>query len=138
MRAGSDRRRAASGLDVDEHNEQVRGDSHLLFCFCGRKDKGRPIRRFEVMLRYKALIPYWIVIEMPSGFMYECGVTAYNKADALRLLKNDVFPDAELPEIKEIIEDVDVRTLDEKHVQRNMRPHVFRGVWYLAFRIRAG
>ncbi|WP_139237297.1 hypothetical protein [Polaromonas sp. YR568] len=57
-----------------------------------------------------------------------CGVTAYSHDDALHLLKERVFNQA-LPACS-VIEDIDVRTLDENHVLPNMGLVTQRGVWF--------
>jgi hypothetical protein len=78
---------------------------------------------------------YWIEFELGedrarSWLSHGCGVTAYDQDDALRLVKDEMFPDGQLPPIAKIIEDVDVSTLDEGHVLLNMNPPVWRGVWF--------
>lgn len=59
-----------------------------------------------------------------------CGVTAYDRPDALQLLASTVF--AKYPEMKvaTVIEDVDVRSLDAAHVRPNMGVPAVRGVWF--------
>jgi hypothetical protein len=59
-----------------------------------------------------------------------CGVTAYNYDDAINLMKELVFRDGEFPPIRSCIEDVDISTLDEKHVRPNMGVPIYRGVWF--------
>lgn len=58
------------------------------------------------------------------------GVTAYDRPDAERLVQQIVFDGGNVPEIVELIEDVDVSTLDHNHVLPNMFPPSFRGVWF--------
>jgi hypothetical protein len=57
-------------------------------------------------------------------------VTAYSLDDAKSLLDQSVFKDRTWPQVVEIIEDVDVSTLDRGHVIPNMEPPVWRGVWF--------
>jgi hypothetical protein len=59
-----------------------------------------------------------------------CGVTAFDREDALRLLARTAFASEEIPPISRVIEDIDVRTLDEGHVLPNMGPASERGVWF--------
>jgi hypothetical protein len=59
-----------------------------------------------------------------------CGVTAHSYDDALSILRVVVFHGKDLPLVDHVIEDVDVRTLDEKHVIPNMEPPIWRGVWF--------
>jgi hypothetical protein len=59
-----------------------------------------------------------------------CGVTAYSLDDAKALLNQLVFKDGSWPCVAEVIEDVDVSTLERGHVIPNMEPPVWRGVWY--------
>jgi hypothetical protein len=58
-----------------------------------------------------------------------CGVTAFDVDDAKSIIESRVFLDG-LPAITKVIEDVDVSTLDENHVRRNMAPPNWRGIWY--------
>jgi hypothetical protein len=59
------------------------------------------------------------------------GVTAFDLGEATRManeVRDRLFPLS--PELDDVIEDVDVSTLDERHVVPNMGPVVVRGVWY--------
>lgn len=46
------------------------------------------------------------------------------------LLRLAGMPEYALEEIKSVVEDIDIETLDINHVRRNMGPPNFRGVWY--------
>ncbi|WP_143014134.1 hypothetical protein [Mucilaginibacter pineti] len=76
---------------------------------------------------------YWFEFEV-TNVRYDlalgCGVTAYNHADALHLLEDLVFKEKAIPIPKKTIEDVDISTLDARHVLLNMGPPNMRGVWY--------
>jgi hypothetical protein len=77
------------------------------------------------------LTRYWITFEpiTEASFLNRgCGVTALGKSDALTLLEKALGH--ELPPIATIIEDVDVRTLDQGHVIPNMGSPSERGVWF--------
>jgi hypothetical protein len=65
-------------------------------------------------------------INKPSGY----GVTAFDYLDAVQLLRERVFSGKDLPAIGSVIEDVDISTLDDRHVRPNMGVPVWRGVWY--------
>jgi hypothetical protein len=77
---------------------------------------------------------FWIEFVYPDRYIdwppRADGVTAYTLDDALRLIGAEIFRDAPLPPIRAVIEDVDVTTLDEKHVISNMDPPNWRGIWY--------
>ena len=79
---------------------------------------------------------YWIEFDptdrdrLPIGVAIGCGVTAFAFEDAIGLIKERVFGHEDLPKIDQIIEDVDVSTLDQGHVIPNMLPPVYRGIWY--------
>ncbi len=64
------------------------------------------------------------------GLMSDCGVTAYGLDDTLGLIQQRIFNGKSLPEIETLIEDVDVRNLDQKHVIPNMRVVTERGIWF--------
>lgn len=68
--------------------------------------------------------------EFPSGLILGCGVTAYDYADAISILRQKVFKGKELPEIKSIVENIDIRTLDNGHIRPNMGDPTLRGVWF--------
>jgi hypothetical protein len=69
---------------------------------------------------------YWFKTRQHLGF----GVTAYSVDDAKRLIDYAVGSSGWDGEILEIIEDVDIRDLDQGHIVPNMGPPNFRGVWY--------
>ncbi len=79
---------------------------------------------------------YWFKFEhsrTPHPVNLGCGVTAYDKRDAIQILATAVFPDMEIPRILQLIEDVDISTFDaklQKHVIGNMGLSVARGVWF--------
>ena len=87
----------------------------------------RKLRGSDVLVRF------WINVEERKGTTPSSplgyGVTAFDRHDALALLKADVFP-GELPAIESIVEDVDIASLDERHIRPNMETPAFRGVWY--------
>jgi hypothetical protein len=66
----------------------------------------------------------------PSPLNLGCGVTALSQSDAIGMLKQTVFLGRTVPHIREVIEDIDVSTLDQRHIIPNMgSPHT-RGVWF--------
>lgn len=79
---------------------------------------------------------YWIRFDLklsdphPIGVLPGIGVTAYNEEDALQMIREIVFSRHPLPQVKELIRDIDVSTLDDGHVRPNMANPVVRGVWF--------
>ncbi len=76
---------------------------------------------------------YWIRFSSnspPSVLNIGCGVTAFDRDDALSIVKYSVFPEYGIQEIIDIIEDVDISELDQGHVIPNMRSPSVRGVWF--------
>lgn len=72
----------------------------------------------------KLLKPYWFPREVGLGF----GVTAFSVDDAVKLLNQaGIHLEQENPDV---IEDVDIASLDANHVLPNSGPITFRGVWY--------
>lgn len=65
-----------------------------------------------------------------TGSGLGCGVTAFDVDDAKRLVELVALQGDPLPAIAEILEDVDVRTLDAGHVLPNMGDPSVRGVWF--------
>ena len=77
------------------------------------------------------LTRYWITFKQvrESTFLnLGCGVTALGKPDALTLLQSALGQ--ELPPIDQIIENVDVQTLDAGYIIPNMGVPTERGVWF--------
>lgn len=76
---------------------------------------------------------YWFSFEdLPkhSLLQFGCGVTAHDYDDAISLLHHSIFKGDAMPPIKDVIEDVDISTLDRGHVIPNMEAPVWRGVWF--------
>ena len=78
---------------------------------------------------------FWIKFDLTNYQSYHyirkgCGVTAYSAEDALNLLKQCMFKNEEMPQVLEIIEDVDIRTLDQNHIVTNMGVPTRRGIWF--------
>ena len=65
-----------------------------------------------------------------SSLSLGCGITAYSYDDAVSILERVVFAGVQAPEITDVVEEVDVSTLDENHVIPNMGICVDRGVWF--------
>jgi hypothetical protein len=57
-------------------------------------------------------------------------VTAIDLDDAIKIMNQNIFSEIKRPIIKRIVEDVDIRTLDEGHVIPNMKPPNYRGIWF--------
>lgn len=68
--------------------------------------------------------------ELPPGCDRGCGVTALDRTDALQILQTYVFGDQVVAPIARVIEDIDIRELDQGHVVPNMEPPNGRGVWF--------
>lgn len=78
---------------------------------------------------------YWIRFAdgatLEYGFLkLGCGVTAWTEDDAIWLLRQCVFEGENLPEIGEILADIDVRDLEANHVRPNIGAVSLRGVWF--------
>jgi hypothetical protein len=84
----------------------------------------------------KFLTRYWFEFDIepdppyPSWLRKGCGVTAYNYDDAVQLLNERIFTDLPMPDVRQVIEDVDISTLDTAHVLPNMDIPVGRGIWF--------
>jgi hypothetical protein len=59
-----------------------------------------------------------------------CGVTGYDVDDCLRIISDKVLGGANPPTIRRVVEDIDVSTLDQKHVVPNMGSIFRRGIWF--------
>jgi hypothetical protein len=56
------------------------------------------------------------------------GVTAYSREDAERLIQAEET--LKHYELVSVIDDVDIRSLDQNHIVPNIGPVNFRGIWY--------
>ena len=59
-----------------------------------------------------------------------CGVTAFDREDALRLIAEVAFANEDMPLIRSVTENIDIRTLDPGHVLPSMGAPSERGVWF--------
>jgi hypothetical protein len=76
---------------------------------------------------------YWFKFvprRQPTPLNLGLGITAFDREDAVSIAQMKVFPHARMPEIVTIDEDVDISTLDPKHVLPNIGSVVARGVWF--------
>jgi hypothetical protein len=76
---------------------------------------------------------YWFTFEnspQPSILNLGCGVTAVDEADARQMIEDQVYPAHGFQEIKGVVTDVDISTLDQGHVVPNMTMPLVRGVWF--------
>ena len=59
-----------------------------------------------------------------------CGVTAIDVAEAMALVETHVFQASGLPPVESVEENIDVSTLDPKHILPNIGLPYNRGVWF--------
>jgi len=80
--------------------------------------------RFSISTAEETRYPSYV------GLRLGCGVTAYSLDDVERLLGALVFGGDPIAAIKEVVVDVQLRDLDQRHVVANMGPANERGVWF--------
>lgn len=76
---------------------------------------------------------FWFEFEKvnePTPFNMGCGITAYDYADAVRLLNERVLAREALGKIVRCQEDIDVSALDKNHILPNIGSVVERGIWF--------
>lgn len=79
---------------------------------------------------------FWFEFEILSSFGYPpgigigCGITAFDYTDAINIMDQKIFTGMKRPPFKKVIENVDIRTLDQGHVIPNMNPPVDRDIWF--------
>lgn len=76
---------------------------------------------------------YWFTfVRIPkfSPLSIGCGVTAADYSDAISILKERVLIACHGMEVCEVVEDVDINSLDSGHVLPNMGNVACRGVWF--------
>ncbi len=79
-----------------------------------------------MLLHNPLLRRFWFQTKEGSGY----GVTAYSVDDARQLLTETLSKLGLEFDMVNVIEDVDIRDIDQNHVVPNMGPPNFRGVWY--------
>lgn len=86
------------------------------------------------MIKNELLHRYWITFDLSDERARHAalgyGVTAFTVADALSLLSRQVFQGGPVPPVAHVVEDVDVSTLDPRHVLPNAADPVRRGIWF--------
>ncbi|PUZ22961.1 hypothetical protein DCC81_21335 [Chitinophaga parva] len=82
------------------------------------------------MMRYWFEFDFTNYDKVPSGLLMGCGVTGYGYEDVINILKEKVFINKSLPEIKKVAENIDLQELDQNHVLPNINSPNQRGVWF--------
>jgi hypothetical protein len=80
-----------------------------------------------------ALTRYWFEFEKspkPTALNLGCGVTAHDYDDAMQMIKEFFRPGRPIPMVTRFVQDVDLSSLDQKHVLPNIGSVVTRGVWF--------
>ena len=67
--------------------------------------------------------------DYPAGTQLGCGVTAYDLDDAMSFVTK-VFTGFPAPKVRRVTADIDVSTLDERHILPSMGNVLRRGVWF--------
>ena len=80
----------------------------------------------NIKLNNPLLRRYWFRTKEHDGF----GVTAFSLDDAENFINEAANRFGWNYDLLEIIEDVDVRNLDQGHIIPNMGAVNFRGIWY--------
>jgi hypothetical protein len=78
----------------------------------------------------KILTRYWIELENQETIWNRFGVTAFSIDDAMAMIMTKALKTTERPEAKTIIEDVDIRELEQNHVAPNIGAPTIRGIWF--------
>jgi hypothetical protein len=75
---------------------------------------------------------FWFkfVVGPCSATVLECGVTAYTFDDAVSILRATLFAEGGMPEIREVVANIDIHPLDRGQIPPNRESPLWRGVWY--------
>lgn len=76
---------------------------------------------------------FWIRFDRlprPTALNLGCGVTAYDRDDALTLLRERVFGGKAFPSGVHVTEDVELSSLEQNHVLPNVGIPDARGIWF--------
>ena len=79
---------------------------------------------------------FWLRLDparqVAVGFQLGCGITALNREDALHLLRS-VYPPRTEFVVLDWIDDVEINSLEPRHVLPNIGDTTKRGVWFPNF-----
>jgi hypothetical protein len=78
---------------------------------------------------------YWISftsIEKSSPLNLGCGVTAKTKDEAMSMVRDWVFPLFGEGEFANVVEDIEIDSLDQGHILPNIGNPAVSGVWFPA------
>ena len=76
---------------------------------------------------------YWVSferLERPIPLNLGCGVTAYDRDDAIGLIRKLIFGNCAMPRISRITDDVELQDLNQGHVAPNVGDASVRGIWF--------
>jgi hypothetical protein len=79
---------------------------------------------------------YWVEFKksglrgLPVGTWLGCGVTAYDKEDAIKLLKQLLFKNWNSVPVLSIKENISINDLDQHDVAPDIGNIQVRGIWY--------
>ncbi len=59
-----------------------------------------------------------------------CGVTAYDREDAIDLMQRHIFGNREMPKISHVTDDAELGSLNQGHVAPNVGNMNVRGIWF--------
>lgn len=82
------------------------------------------------------MIVYWFEfktldeIKLPVGTKLGCGVTAYDKDDAINMMKKLIFKGWDKIPISLIKENISLDDLEQNHVKPNIGNIMVRGIWF--------
>lgn len=68
--------------------------------------------------------------EVPMEIRLGCGITAFSKEQAMKLLSKAFFQGSDLMPVASCIGNVDVSKLDENHILPNIGSPSLPGIWY--------
>lgn len=95
----------------------------------------------------KCMKRYWFEFDLPKEEslsrhyylpVHGCGITAYDLNDALKIMRLFILQSDDFPKFSRIVENIDLSTLEEKHVLPNAGVPVWRGVWYPSYNLWYG
>ncbi len=83
-----------------------------------------------------ALKKYWIRVETSahdtnswiSALGY--GITAFSREDAIDMLRTEAFEGQPMPEVVEVVEDVDEEEIQKRYGMAKLEAFLWPGIWY--------
>ena len=75
-------------------------------------------------------VTFGLVLTTPPWKLIGVGVTGFDETDCRAMISEKLLRGGPMPPLRRVVRDIDMSTLDERHVLPNMGVAVWRGIWF--------